>query len=141
MKALDRLETVAGIKPEVEESRGISDGTWDGMKESQRKKYIKDHPHSRFAKDPKDAPKVKPVDGFSKALNKLADDTKREIKIYIKKLEAEKQAIDNEDWKLADKLSDFRSKYYMDHLVYTAMHDKDVKDVMSFINKKYKDLF
>ena len=140
MKVLDRLEALAGIKPEIEESRGISDGTWDGMKESQRKKYVKDHPTSRFAKDPKYGANVKPVDKFTKALNKLADDTKRTVKTYIKKLEAEQQAIDNKDWVLADKLGDSRSKYYMDKLSYSAMYDKDVKDVMSFINLKYKDL-
>lgn len=53
MKALDRLEVIAGVKPEIEESRGISDGTWDDMRMTERKKYVKDHPTSRFAKDPK----------------------------------------------------------------------------------------
>ena len=52
-KILDRLEVLAGVKPEVEEARGISDDTWDGMNSSERKKYVKDHPTSRFAKDPK----------------------------------------------------------------------------------------
>ena len=50
-KILDRLEVVAGVKPEIEESRGISDGTWNGMNSSERRKYVKEHPHSRFAKD------------------------------------------------------------------------------------------
>lgn len=50
-KILDRLEVLAGVKPEVEESRGISDGTWNGMNSSERRKYVKEHPHSRFAKD------------------------------------------------------------------------------------------
>ena len=53
-KVLDRLEVLAGITNNYEEvARGISDGTWDGMNGSERRKYVKEHPTSRFAKDPK----------------------------------------------------------------------------------------
>ena len=50
---LNRLEVLAGLNTEIEEARGISDGTWDSFKMTEKKKYIKEHPHSRFALDPK----------------------------------------------------------------------------------------
>lgn len=86
MKELNRLAVIAGIDF-VEEARGISDDTWDGMSNSKQKKYIKEHPTSRFAKDPKYGyakkvevkkkkytiknPKLKSADSKSKSFTEL----------------------------------------------------------------------
>ena len=52
---LKRLAVTSGLEDEteVETARGISDSTWDGMKYNERRRYVKDHPMSRFALDPK----------------------------------------------------------------------------------------
>ena len=54
-EVLNRMMVMAGLESEVqiEESRGISDSTWDSFKMIEKRKYVKEHPTSRFAKDPK----------------------------------------------------------------------------------------
>ena len=86
MKVLDRLEVLAGISTNSyeETARGISDGTWDGMKVSERKKYVKDHPTSRFAKDPKYGfakPKEFPAGKYPVKNKMLSEEDKQILKI------------------------------------------------------------
>ena len=126
----------------VTTARGISDDTYNKMTRSQQQKYIKEHPMSKWAVEQRKKLGVKPTfqDKLHQMIKRLPEDTGRTVKNYVKKLEAEMEAIKKEDWKLADKLNDQRSKYFMDRLSYDSIYDKDVKKVITEVNKQYKDI-
>ena len=59
-KVLNRLAVVAGLeelenveKVEVEEARGLSEENFKALTPTQQIRYIKDHPNSKYGKDPK----------------------------------------------------------------------------------------
>lgn len=53
---LNRLEVLAGLednKVEVEEARGLSEENFKALSPTKQIKYIKEHPHSKYGRDPK----------------------------------------------------------------------------------------
>ena len=50
---LNRLEVLAGVDSEIEEARGLSEENFKALSPTQQIKYIKEHPHSKYGRDPK----------------------------------------------------------------------------------------
>ena len=126
----------------VTTARGISDDTYNKMTHSQQQKYIKEHPMSKWAVEQRKKLGIKPTfqDKLHQMIKRLPSDTAYAVKHYVRKLEAEMDAIKNNDLKLADKIHDRRTQYWMDRLSYDSIYDKDVKKVMDFVEKQYKDI-
>ena len=147
-EVLNRLAVLAGLDEdteecvEIEESRGISDDTWDSFKMNEKRKYVKEHPTSRFAKDPKYGMiKRKAVEltreNFNKDDANFMDQVQRDTLGFVK-------GKDKAEWnkligKLGDRTNDKKlNKFLDDH--FSCLKASDLRKYMKKFGASLSEL-